>query len=180
MTHNELIPYAAMWLRKKHTIVVTEIVSGAGEEPDAIGFNSCVSTLVECKATRADFRTDKKKSWRRNPDRAMGTYRYYLAPEGVVPHDEVPANWGLLEVTAKGRVKCVVHPNGMQGYRRRAFVKDSSKEVSLLASVIRRIGQLAPRGVSVRCYQYTTKNKTTVGIEPDRISPLELVNGGGI
>lgn len=33
----------------------------------------------------------------------MGEFRYYMAPKGLIPLDEIPKNWGLLEVS-KDRV----------------------------------------------------------------------------
>lgn len=32
-------------------------------------------------------------------------YRYYLAPEGLLRTEDLPARWGLIEVTAKGVLK---------------------------------------------------------------------------
>lgn len=111
LTHSELVEIAMRWLRntEKCSAVISEMASSAGEEPDAIGWKSQFSTLVECKATRDDFRKDKKKISRRVTDQAinfgMGAYRYYMAPEGLLKEEELPPRWGLLEVGFTGRVR---------------------------------------------------------------------------
>jgi hypothetical protein len=114
LTHNELVKIARRWLRntEKCSVVVSEISSAAGEEPDAIGWKSGFSTLVECKATLDDFHKDKRKIVRRVADPTinfgMGQYRYYMVPEGLLgedPQKRLPRSWGLLEVTVSGRVK---------------------------------------------------------------------------
>ena len=121
LTHSELVNIAARWLRntEKCSVVISELASQA-EEPDAIGWKARVSTLVECKATRDDFRRDRQKSFRADPNAdsgeaaylvynlGMGTYRYYMTPEGLISQDEIatmlPRSWGLLEVSFTGRV----------------------------------------------------------------------------
>jgi len=180
LTHKDLIPYAARWLRKRHIAVVTEIASGAGESPDALGFTCSRSTLIECKATRADFRADKKKLWRCTEKDGVGKYRYYLAPPGVIPHDEVPPKWGLLELTPRGAVKVVVQPNRGDRSARTWFNRNAANEIAILVSCLRRVGQLCPGGVSVKAYTFETKNTTTLGVLRDREMRLDNVDGAGI
>jgi len=180
MTHAELIPKAAAWLRKKYAVVATEVVSSAGEEPDAIGFNGAESCLIECKATRSDFLTDKKKSWRRTEQHGMGTYRYYLTPQGLVDPEELPPKWGLLELNTKGKVRCRVRPTRGVRDARGWFNKNTRHELSLLVSLLRRIGQTAPAGVSIRCYTHETQNKATLSVIKDREMRLDNVDGAGI
>ena len=157
-THDDLIRLAAGWLRKRYPLVITELAS-TSEEPDAIGFVRGWSAIVECKAMRADFLADRRKWFRMRPGRGMGTYRYYLAPAGVVDADELPDGWGLLRVK-NGRVR---QARAAKGQARKAI----ANEMSLLLSVIRRIGQTAPEGISIRCYTYQTENRATVGIGLD-------------
>lgn len=95
MSHKELVERAGKWLNKNHGVVCMEVVCYAPETPDAIGFNHTHSTVVECKASRADFLRDKKK-WHRTVGIGMGNYRYYLCEPGVIKFDEVPERWGLL------------------------------------------------------------------------------------
>ncbi len=102
MTHAELVERAERWLRNSRgcSVVVTRPCVMALENPDALGFNaSGFSTLVECKASRADFRRDKDKWHRRGT--GIGNRRYYLAPAGLVSADEVPDGWGLLHCLPK-------------------------------------------------------------------------------
>ena len=103
MTHEDLVTAAAAWLTKTYRcpIVVTELVNGSGEIPDAIGFwLGGRSVLVECKMSRADFLADRKKGVER-----MGDHRFYLTPPGLlgpVGVNDWPVGWGLLELHAKG------------------------------------------------------------------------------
>ncbi len=118
--HAELCALAVRWLRRPNSagghgcsIAVSECRSGfAGEAPDAIGFRANWnngSVVVEVKVSRSDFLADRKKP-HRQPGAGMGTWRYFMAPEGVIKPDELPEKWGLLEVV-KGRcVRPVVGP----------------------------------------------------------------------
>lgn len=75
--------------------------------PDAIGWKkACHSVMVECKVTRADFLIDREKPWRQNPERGVGSERFYLAPPGLVKVGELPTGWGLLEIM-RGHVEVV-------------------------------------------------------------------------
>lgn len=154
ITHEELVKKAAQWLRSRCSIVITEMASQR-EEPDAIGFGGVRTILIECKVTRADFLADLKKPRHRGLS-GMGDHRYYLAPSGLLKPEEIPTGWGLLEVNGRG-VSITVKPiqNHDKHYR---------AEHGLLVSCIRRIGQNAPDGVSVKCYTYRTKNRATLGV----------------
>lgn len=100
MTHHQLVKLAKKWLVHKGCVVVlTEKASRIGEIPDSIGWEpNGRSTLIECKASRADFRRDKNK-WFRINSTGLGQRKYFMAPEGLIPRDEVPESWGLLEVS---------------------------------------------------------------------------------
>ena len=99
MTHAELVERAARWLRNtvRCGVVSTENYNVGASIPDAIGWTSGESYLVECKASRGDFKRDLKKFHRRHPEYGMGNVRYYLTPPGLLLPDEVPEHWGLLE-----------------------------------------------------------------------------------
>jgi len=73
-------------------------VCTSGERPDAIGWRSSHSILIECKTSRADFRVDASKPFRRDATRGMGSLRFFMAPVGIIRATELPAGWGLLEV----------------------------------------------------------------------------------
>lgn len=101
--HSELVERAARWLvsAKKCLIIASEIVTINHETPDAIGFTSSVSYLVECKTNRSDFISDGKKMFRKNPELGLGFYRYYMCPPGIIQIDDLPEKWGLLWVYPK-------------------------------------------------------------------------------
>ncbi len=133
------------------------MAGGSGEEADGIGWGANgVSTIVECKASRADFLTDKKKWFRKEAHRGMAGHRYYLANKGVIKdYTELPDCWGLIEPSGRG-VKVVAHPRH-QPYSERS-------EVQLLLSAIRRIGRNAPEPISVKFYTYETGRRATMGV----------------
>lgn len=149
---------AAKWLTKKCSVVVTEIAT-TGEEPDAIGWQGTHSTLVECKASRADFLADAQKAFRRQPERGIGQRRYFMAPAGMIAADELPPLWGLLEVR-DGNVR--------QSKESEYFDEANARhEIGILLSTLRRLGQQQPTGCSIRFYQFETKNRATVGVEDE-------------
>jgi hypothetical protein len=159
MSHDELVKRAAAWLRSRCRVVVTEISCAVSEQPDAIGWNhgGC-SYLLECKASRADFRKDADKHFRRLPENGMGMMRYYFTPPGLLAADELPANWGLLEAHTKivrEAVKATRQP-----YR-------AAAEISVLLSALCRIGHNAPKGVAIKAYTFDGKEaaRATLGVE---------------
>jgi hypothetical protein len=132
VTHREMCQRAIRWLlnTKGCSVAFYEFASAAGEQPDAIGFHSGWSVVVECKTSRSDFHADKHKPWRRMPDLGMGHERYFLAPKGLLFPDEMPNGWGLLE--ANGRHVRVVRKSG--GFPMRA----RNREIRFLVSMLRR------------------------------------------
>lgn len=108
-THRQLCSHAVEWLLRPDskggpgcTVAFSEVQSPCGTEVmDAFGVRSVgwesYSVLVEVKTSRADFRADLAKPHRRDPKLSGGTYRYYLAPAGLLSVDELPPRWGLIE-----------------------------------------------------------------------------------
>jgi hypothetical protein len=133
MTHDALVKIAKKWLIKARscTVVLTETQAQSGEVADAIGWRGQLSILVECKTSKADFRRDLKK-WFRNSGPGIGQQRFFMAPKGVIPVDEVPADWGLLEVSGN-TVKTVKKLDLLYLDERIA-----SAEVPLLVAALRR------------------------------------------
>lgn len=84
MTHEQLIERAIRWLRGTQRCKLVASEPGVdGEKPDAIGWTfRCGSHLVECKTSRDDFHSDKRKRWRRQ--RGLGLFRWYLTSPGVL------------------------------------------------------------------------------------------------
>ena len=151
MTHAELVAAAAKWLARECPVVITEMANGSMEEPDAIGFKTGFSILVECKASRADFFADKNKRYTR-----MGDKRYYLTRGGLVEIEDLPPGWGLLYADGRGVHVALEAPQSDE--------KNWRGEQQLLTSCLRRIGQTKPNGISVKCYTYETKNRATLGV----------------
>lgn len=161
--HSQLIDLSAKWLAAKHAVVITDMSHGLGETADAIGWTSGFSTLVECKASRADFLNDRHKPWRRDPSRGMGTYRYYATPAGLLDPDELPENWGLLELKC-GRLKVIVKAQHLKRCGR--------AETSRLVSALRRVAHTCPAGVAVKCYTIQSdKARATLGVLPLNPTP---------
>jgi hypothetical protein len=143
--HDEYVIAAARWLRyrcvlpsylegraikRQHRIVVTELATLAREQPDVIGWACNESTLLEVKVSCADFLRDKKKLSRKHPHHAVGNYRYYFAPKGLLSPDEMPEGWGLVE--ADGRRSEVLKLPKFQEI-------SHSAERDILISVVRRL-----------------------------------------
>ena len=133
MTHRELVLRAERWLLKTKGcgFAFRELTPANGEIPDAIGWkNKCVSILVECKTSKADFLSDKHKYFRRDSYRGMGKYRYYMCPKGVIKPEELPQGWGLLYCLKNiiRKVKDAVYQEC-----------DQAAEIGLLVSALRRV-----------------------------------------
>lgn len=101
--HASLVKLGVRWLSRRSSTVFYEFAACAKETPDIIGWSSGLSTLIECKATRADFLHDAKKIVRQKPAGGMGQRRYYLCPPGVINIEDLPGKWGLL-VAEKGHI----------------------------------------------------------------------------
>lgn len=103
--HDSLVIRAVQWLKgtAKCGLAVPELVTWCPEQPDAMGWTDrgAVCILIECKVTRADFLADKKKHFRKVPATGAGNRRYYMTYPGLIDPDELPKNWGLLEVHDK-------------------------------------------------------------------------------
>ena len=158
-SHKELVVIAQRWIcRQRCGIVITELAS-VGEIPDAMGWYGYQSTLVECKASKADFKTDAKKSYRQDGAKSLGQHRYYMAPKGLLCVDEIPDKWGLIIVTPGGRTKIVKKSKRFETWR--------EGEILILMSLIRRIGQDAPKGVSIKFYTHENKSTATASVSTE-------------
>jgi hypothetical protein len=135
MTHEKLVIKAVAWLRSYGCgVVLSEQSCASGETPDAIGWKrGSHSVIVECKISRADFFIDQEKPFRREPAKAMGCERFYLAPAGLLRSSELPTGWGLLEL--RGRSVEVVCPSSKK-LRSTAGLRH---EMNLLLASLRRV-----------------------------------------
>lgn len=158
-THKALCDVAVKWLKRPHSrgghgchVAVSEVASGwSGEIPDAIGFRSSGyrdgSVVVEVKVSRSDFLNDMKKPHRNGEKLGMGTWRYYLCPEGLISKDELPEKWGLLYLTPRGGVKPIAGPAADADYARFSesldiyrHERDMVREQWILVKLFNRIG----------------------------------------
>jgi hypothetical protein len=110
MTHAHLVQTAVQWLRfYRCGVILSEQSCATGEMPDAIGWKrACHSVLIECKISRADFLVDCEKPFRQKSRLGMGCERFYLSPAGLLRREELPRDWGLLEL--RNRTVTMVHP----------------------------------------------------------------------
>ncbi|MFA5352707.1 MAG: hypothetical protein WC291_00600 [Thermodesulfovibrionales bacterium] len=119
-------------------MVLSELVAytHSGETPDAVGWVNGRCILVEAKTTRSDFFADRKKMARLPDKNALGHWRFYLTPPGLLRAEELPEGWGLYEVHGK----TVRHAGGHM-YRNAApapFQSCRDSEVALLVSALAR------------------------------------------
>lgn len=140
MEHNKLIEIGYKWLMKRCTFVITEMKTINTEIPDAIGFKSDVTFLLEAKTSRSDYFVDFKKDFRLNPEMGVGDFRFYITPIGLIKIDELPNGWGLIEVNEKGKVINEYNPFG-KGNIHSTWVKNPKNkdaEYNILFSALRR------------------------------------------
>lgn len=159
LTHKSLTEIALKWLKRPASagghgcqFAMSEVVSGwSGEIPDAIGFRTdhlgCSSVVVEVKVGRADFLRDKKKRHRQEDADALGHYRYYLCPEGLINLGDIPHKWGLLWVNKRGHIKAIRSPFISESYLEHQqylhamrFEPDRAREAFLMARLLTRLG----------------------------------------
>lgn len=168
--HADLVEIGRKWLMRPWRnaavyghgacpVVLTELstTTGTSEIPDVLGFTSRESILIECKVSRADFRADARKAFRKNPADGVGRQRYYLAPQGVIPEEEIPEGWGLIEAGGNARTRVVRHTGIFTEYR-------SDVEVQILFSAIRRLKIAEDGHVSVRVFPFTFQTKSRASL----------------
>jgi len=171
MTHADLVELGRKWMFKRAPVVITE-VKACAEEPDVFGLYAKITktingrkeggfgnALIECKASRADFLSDFKKSFRQNPEIGIGKLRYYLAPKGLISVNELPNGWGLLETSGK-RIKIVKLSSEFIEY-------NHEREMTIIVSTLRRLNIPDGEHCSIRTYTYKTKNRATLSINKE-------------
>ncbi len=131
-THEDLRKRAVKWLTNtcRCGVVLSEMVSVAGETPDAIGWNGGRSILVERKVSRADFHANKTKLFSRVGG-GVGRQRYFLCPERLLTEADVAgSDYGLLWDRGSHITKVVQAP---------PRESDLQNEVYMLTSALRRV-----------------------------------------
>ena len=121
------------WLTnsKKCSVVLSEMVSAAGEIPDAIGWKFGFSYLVECKVSRSDFKRNSDKCFERSGS-GMGRFRFYLCPKELIQAADLEdSDYGLLWIGESGNIRSI----------REAQVRETNatKEICMLTSALRRV-----------------------------------------
>lgn len=140
MTHTELTHRAEKWLRSIGcSVIFREFVTRCSEQPDAIGWRDTRSFMVECKASRADFLSDKNKFHRKNPQYALGDWRFYMCPPEIIQPSDIPDGWGLLWVYDRQVKRVHGVPKGNTGWYRTPFQGHKVNESILLLSALRRL-----------------------------------------
>jgi hypothetical protein len=113
MNHAELVIRAERYLKNVLNcgVVFTELSTRSREIPDAIGFLTTKSILIECKTSVGDFRADAKKRFRQKPGQGVGKFRFYFCEKGLLTPEDMPAGWGLITVS-NGTARRVHGPRG--------------------------------------------------------------------
>ena len=111
--HESQNKQAAKWLKKQgFGVVATNIKALESREIiDVIGFRTSCSIVIESKVSRADFFADFKKPERKEGAAALGLYRAYICPVGLIKKEEVPKGWILLYSNGKKIVE-EIKPKG--------------------------------------------------------------------
>lgn len=135
LSHCRLVDEAVRWLRSYRCgIVLSEQSCLSGETPDAIGWKGRNhSVVIECKISRADFLADAAKPWRMKAEGALGCERYYFAPQKMIRLEELPAGWGLLELSGR---EIQVAQKSKKNLR---SAEGFANEMNLLLSSLRRV-----------------------------------------
>ena len=131
MSHSLCVRMAAEYMRKRADVVLPEFFCHNAELPDVIAFTSRYSTVIECKVLRSDFLKDRNKPFRINQNSGMGDFRYYCAPKGLIKPEELPLNWGLIEILPSNKMRMARDSNT-------AFKKNIEAEHYLLFYYARR------------------------------------------
>lgn len=105
MSHSLCVKIATEYMYKRADVVLPEFFTHNSELPDVIAFKGAESTVIECKVSRSDFLKDRHKPFRINSTAGMGDRRYYCAPKGLIKPEELPMNWGLIEILSDGKIR---------------------------------------------------------------------------
>ncbi len=147
-THAELVSFGERWLlhTRSCSFAFSELraVTNNSEVPDNIGFKGQTTILIECKTSRGDFHSDKRKMCRRQPWRGMGDFRFFLCPAKVINPTDLPDGWGLLWVYPSGAVRQQVGPkrDNWNTVEANPFFfpeKDTVSESQMMISALRRL-----------------------------------------
>lgn len=157
-THSQLNAIAVRWLLRAASskgaschVAFQEVSDTSGTERcDAWGYSwgwRPFSVLVEVKVSRSDFLRDKHKPHRQQG--GVGTYRYYMCPEGLLTVEDMPERWGLIWVNSRGHCRimagaaCCHISEGYHGgwiEEQWKHTADQVTELNMLAYMFKRVG----------------------------------------
>ncbi len=144
ITHDDLVNIGYKWVMKHCGVAFKELKAAHNEIPDVLGFNSNGSFLLEAKTSRADYFLDKKKHFRQFSGKGVGDWRFFIVPKGLIKIEELPENWGLIEVSEKGKATCAYNPFGggniYSSWKR--CNKSLEAEMTFMYSALRRLQNL--------------------------------------
>ncbi|MDR2782552.1 MAG: hypothetical protein LBB48_01685 [Treponema sp.] len=174
ISHAELVELGRDWLIRPYcttapyghygcSVVLTELSTATycNEIPDVLGFCPNKSILIECKASLSDYRADQKKPFRMVSENALGLLRWYLAPKGLIPVQEIPEKWGLLEVLPGRSIIAAkkAEPQG-RGYE---------SEITCLLSLLRRLDIAPDNHVAIKRYVISSNvNRATFFVDSEK------------
>lgn len=141
-SHAALVVRASKWLESIGcgiTLSEFSTSTGTGEIPDAIGWRSGVSILVEAKASRADFMADRAKPFRSAPELGVGDWRFILCPPDIVRIDDLPTGWGLLYTRGAKIQRVHGVPRGNCFWGSPPLVANKLAETRMMYSALRRL-----------------------------------------
>lgn len=171
-SHDELVELGRKWLfnNQRCAVVLTEPRSlNMLESPDVLGFDyGACSTVIECKTSRSDFLADSKKWFRKRPEIGMGTYRWYLCPDGVIGENDLPDCWGLLVVRDGKRGPIITKIRNAQPQP-----GNIHNERALLVQALRRIVNPISQGINVRTFVPIQTEKPCAMRQSLSVRPLQ-------
>lgn len=92
-------------------IGIVESTAAQSEFLDGYAANYHSSYIVEAKTSRKDFKRDFLKPFRADTARAVGNYRFYACPQGLIQPADLPPKWGLIWVDERGCCKLQGYPD---------------------------------------------------------------------
>ena len=158
ISHSELVKIGYKWCLGRCGFVFKELATISSETPDVIGFNSSGTFVLEAKTSKSDFLADKKKWFRKQPEKGMGDWRFYICTKGLIKVSELPKGWGLIEVSEKGKARTTFNPFGKGNiyYKWEKNQKSHKAEQQVMYSALRR---LQVRGLVDEIYKTVRKLK---------------------
>ena len=144
ITHDDLVNIGYKWVMKHCGVAFKELKAAHNEIPDVLGFNSSGSFLLEAKTSRADYFLDKKKNFRQFSGKGVGDWRFFIIPEGLIRIEELPENWGLIEVNLQKKIANTYNPFGKGNIYSswKKCDKSLEAEMTFMYSALRRLQNL--------------------------------------